>query len=106
MIVPTKTYLKVWAALMVLLILTIGLAQLNLGPFNLAVALLIAFAKAILIALIFMHIKGSHPILHIVAGVGLFWFAIMLALTMNDYLTRHEIPARGTQIGIVKRESP
>jgi len=91
MIVPAKTYFKVWGALLVLLLITIGAAFLDLGPFNLPFALLIAFTKAALIVLIFMHIKGSNPLLHLAAGAGLLWLAIMLVLTMNDYLTRNNI---------------
>ncbi len=90
MIVPPKTYFKVWAALLVLLLVTIGAAFLNLGAFNLPVAMLIACIKASLIVLVFMHIKGAAPLLHVAAGAGLLWLAILLALTMNDYLTRHE----------------
>jgi cytochrome c oxidase subunit 4 len=91
MIVPVKTYVKVWAALLALLLVTVGAAFINLGPFNLALAMFIAFTKAALIVLVFMHIKGGNRLLHIAAGAGLLWLAILLVLTMNDYLTRDAI---------------
>jgi hypothetical protein len=31
----------------------------------------------------------------VVAGGGLFWLAILLALTLNDYLTRGELTGIG-----------
>ena len=68
MIVPVKTYLKVWAALLGLLALTIGVSFLQLGRLNLPIAMLIAVAKASLIVLVFMHIKGGSRLLHLAAA--------------------------------------
>lgn len=91
MIVPAQTYFKVWGALLALLLLTIGVAFVNLGPFNLPVALGIAVIKALLIVRIFMHIKGGAPVLHVAAVAGVLWLSILLGLTMNDYVTRHAV---------------
>jgi cytochrome c oxidase subunit IV len=91
MIVPVKTYLKVWAALLGLLVLTIGVAFLQLGRLNLPIAMLISVAKAALIVLVFMHIKGGSRLLHLAAAAGLLWLSIMFVLTMNDYLTRDAV---------------
>ena len=44
---------------MALLVLTVGAAYVDLGPLNLLVALAIAAAKAVLIVLIFMHVRYS-----------------------------------------------
>ena len=55
--------LVVWATLMLLVLLTLGLAYLPLGRFNLPLALLIAAAKAVLIGVIFMELRlaeGLH----------------------------------------------
>jgi cytochrome c oxidase subunit 4 len=91
MIVPVKTYLKVWAALLGLLALTVGVSFLQLGRLNLPIAMLIAVAKASLIVLVFMHIKGGSRLLHLAAAAGLLWLAIMFVLTMNDYFTRDAV---------------
>jgi len=48
----------------------------------------ISFAKAILIALFLMHIKGSSRLLHLAAVTGLFCLFLMLLLTLGDYFTR------------------
>jgi cytochrome c oxidase subunit 4 len=87
-IVPIKLYLKNWAALLLLLLLTVGAAYINLGAFNTVIALTIAVIKAFLIVLIFMHIKWSEKLLHLAAVAGILWLGIMIALVLGDYLTR------------------
>jgi cytochrome c oxidase subunit 4 len=83
-----KIYLKTCAALLAMLALTWAVAYVDLGPFNLIAALAIAIAKTILIALFFMHIKGSNRLLHLAAVAGVMWLAIMITLTLSDYFTR------------------
>lgn len=71
-----------------LLALTWGLGYVNLGVFNLPLALFISFAKTLLIVLFFMHIKGSSRLLHLAAFTGLLWLFLMLLLTLADYYSR------------------
>jgi cytochrome c oxidase subunit 4 len=87
-VVPKSTYYLVYAALLVLLAATVGFAYVDLGPFNFLVSLGIAVAKAVLIALIFMHVRDSEPLVWVFAGAGFFWLAILIALALNDYFTR------------------
>jgi cytochrome c oxidase subunit 4 len=94
-IIPAKIYFKTWAALLALLLLTTGAAYVNLGRFNLLLALTIAIAKALLIVLFFMHIKWSSRLLHLAAFAGILWLGIMLTLTLGDYLTRGWVPFAG-----------
>ncbi len=56
-IVSVKTNVTVWLALLVLTCLTAGVAFIDLGPLNTVVALVIATCKALLVVLIFMHVK-------------------------------------------------
>ena len=81
-------YWKTFVALLLLLALTWGIGYVNLGPFNLIVALTIAIAKVLLVVMFFMHIKGSRRLLHLAASAGLLWLLILLALTFADYTTR------------------
>ena len=87
-IVSRKTYLLNFAALVVLTLLTIGVANLDLGPLNTVVAIAIAGLKATLVVLIFMHVRYSSRLTKVVVISGLFWLLIMFALTIGDYLTR------------------
>jgi cytochrome c oxidase subunit 4 len=91
-IIPVRLYVKTWAALLVLLLATVGAAYLPLGPFNTVVALGIAAVKALLIVLIFMHIRWSVKILHLAAIAGVLWLSFLISLIAMDYLTRSWIP--------------
>ena len=89
---PPKIYWKTCLALMLLLALTWSIGYVNLGMFNVIIALAIAVAKALLVALFFMHIKGSSRLLHLAMAVGVIWLIIMFSLTLGDYLTRGWVP--------------
>ncbi|MDH3255120.1 MAG: cytochrome C oxidase subunit IV family protein, partial [Acidobacteriota bacterium] len=54
-----KSYLLVFAALMVLTAVTVAVAFIDLGILNDILALTIAVTKAILVVLIFMHVLHS-----------------------------------------------
>jgi len=64
-------------------------ATIDLGAFNPIVALAIATTKAVLVVLFFMHVKYAHERLtKLVIVTAIFFFLILLALTMADYSTR------------------
>ncbi len=83
-----KTYILVWGGLMVLTVLTVGVARLNLGPFNDIVALVIAVTKALLVILFFMHVKDSSRLTKLTVVAGFFWLTILIGITLTDYLSR------------------
>jgi cytochrome c oxidase subunit 4 len=87
-IVPRKVYFAVFAALLVLTATTTAVSFVDLGPWNTVVALAIAFLKATLVVLFFMHVKYSPRLTQVVIAGGLFWLAIMIALTLSDFLSR------------------
>jgi cytochrome c oxidase subunit 4 len=87
-IVPRKIYIAIWASLMLLLLLTWGVARFNLGPFNVVAALTIAITKMLLVILYFMHVRYSPGRTWIFVAAGFIWLLIMIDLTLGDYLTR------------------
>lgn len=87
-IIPRKVYVVIWAALMFLLLLTWGMAQIDLKPFNIVIALAISVTKTVLIVLYFMHIRYSTRLTWVYVGAGFFWLGILVVLGMTDYLTR------------------
>ena len=91
-VVPPRVYFAVFAALIVLTATTTAVSFLDLGPWNTVVALGIAFLKATLVVLFFMHVKYSPRLTQIVIAGGLFWLAILLALTLSDFMTRGWLP--------------
>lgn len=87
-IVSRKLYLVVCAILLTLTLVTWGAAQMDLGRWNILLALAIAFSKAGLVALFFMHVRDSPRLTQLALVAGVFWLGILLLLTMSDYLTR------------------
>ncbi len=83
-----KHYIQVTAGLLGLLLLAVGAAYVHFGPLNTAVALLISAAKAALIILFFMGARGAKPLTRVFIGAGFFWLALLITLTLGDYLSR------------------
>lgn len=82
-----------WAALMALLLLTLGLAYLPLGRLNLVAALAIAAAKAALVVVVFMHPRRGPSALRVAAVVGVATLSLLFGLSSLDFGTRHAEPA-------------
>jgi cytochrome c oxidase subunit 4 len=92
-VLPTRTYYVVFAALIVLTITTVGLdLWVDLGPLHTVASLIIAVIKAALVILVFMHVWYSSRLTWIFAASGLFWLALMLGYTLQDYMTRQQFP--------------
>ena len=88
-IVPVSVYLKVFATLMVLLVLTIAVAGLPLGTgVNAAIAFTIALVKALIVILYFMHVRYGTRLVWLWAAAGFFWLIIMFTITLSDYVFR------------------
>jgi cytochrome c oxidase subunit 4 len=85
------TYYLVFAGLIGLTVLTVLLSFADLGAWHTVVGLGIGVCKALLVALFFMHLLHSTRLTWISIGAGLFWFGIMMALTLSDYLTRFSL---------------
>ncbi|MCU1296041.1 MAG: Caa(3)-type oxidase, subunit [Acidobacteriaceae bacterium] len=88
-VISTKLYVTIWIALMCLTVITAGVAFIDLGPFNTIVALSIATFKAVLVVLIFMHVKyTSERLTKTVVISAIFFLFLLLGLSMADYTTR------------------
>jgi cytochrome c oxidase subunit IV len=87
-IVPKNTYHAIFAGLMVLTLVTVWVSSFDLGSLNTVVALAIAGVKATLVVLFFMHVKYGTRLTKLAIIAALYWFGILLALTLSDYITR------------------
>ena len=88
---PIKTYLAVALGLFVLTGITVAACFIDLGAFNIALALAIASVKALLVALFFMHLFYDNKLYLIVFSAALFFLTIFITLTMFDTSYRGEI---------------
>ena len=94
--IPPKSQLyAVFAALMVLTVVTVLVSRVNLGYFNLPVAMAVAVSKALLVILIFMEVKYSPKLVQVTAAIGFLFFGIMIFYTMTDYLSRNLLGVAG-----------
>ena len=94
-VAPKSQLFAVFAALMVLTVATVLVSRLNLGYFNLPVALAVAVTKALLVILIFMEVKYSPRLVQVTAAVGFLFLGIMILYTMTDYLSRNLLGVAG-----------
>jgi cytochrome c oxidase subunit 4 len=90
--ISKKHLVIIWGALLALLLLTWGLAQLDLHHFNVAAALTIALVKMLLVILFFMHVKYKPSLTWIFVAGGFVWLLIMIDLTLSDYMSRGAVP--------------
>jgi len=81
-------YVAVWAGLLLLTGATVAVSYFDLGLLNVVVALLIASAKASLVALFFMHLKFENRLVLAFALVPIFFLALIVGGTLSDTLFR------------------
>lgn len=85
---PVSTSVVIFAALLILLFMTIGAAYLDLGPLAVPIAFTIATIKALLIVFYFMHVKFSSTLIKLFSMGASLWVVILLVFTLSDYLGR------------------
>jgi cytochrome c oxidase subunit 4 len=81
----------VFAALIVLTVITVAASRFDFGSANTIIAVLIATAKATLVATFFMHLKydkGFHALVFIMSFVFL---GVFLFITLEDLDTRGRV---------------
>src|ERR1700733_5375638 len=87
-VVPKRVYFAVFFGLILLTGLTTGVATLDLGRWNIFVALAIAICKASLVVLFFMHVWYSSRMTKMIVVASIFWLILLLFITMADIWTR------------------
>lgn len=87
-VMPVKTYLAVFGALMVLTVITVLVSEADLGPAALGVAMLVALIKSGFVIGYFMHLKYDTRFHSFVFFGTLIFIAIFFFLTFVDINTR------------------
>jgi len=83
-----RTGIAVFAVLLLLTVVTVLVSYIDLGLWNTVVALLVASAKASLVALFFMHLKGESRLVWGFALVPIVFLALILLGTLSDTMLR------------------
>jgi cytochrome c oxidase subunit IV len=87
-IMKYKTQAFVLLCLLGLTGVTVGISFIDLGPFNIWLALLIASLKGSLVLMFFMHLKYENRVL-IFSFIGtIFFLSIMISFTFWDVAFR------------------
>ena len=85
-------YIGVFVALMAFTALTVFAAFQHLGVWNTPLALAIAVTKALMVAWIFMHLRGSPKLTIFVVIGSVLWLAFLILITVSDYISRPWLP--------------
>ena len=83
-IVPFKGLATVWGTLLLLTLITVAVAGVDLGRFNLEIALAIATVKGSFVLLYFMHMRYDRPMNAIVFITALLFFMLFVSLALLD----------------------
>ncbi|MBM3778041.1 MAG: hypothetical protein FJW23_07340 [Acidimicrobiia bacterium] len=99
-----RTYITVFAALLVLTVVTVAVSYIHIDSMagRVLVALIVASAKASLVGLFFMHLKGERPMVYISLAFTAVFFVTIFALPMwteGDHIigTHHQMWDAGVE---------
>lgn len=83
-----RAYVATWAALVALAAASFGLSFLHLGGWAMPAAVAIAAAKALLVALFFMHLVRAQASVRLAGAAAVVFIAILIGLVVADVVTR------------------
>ena len=83
-----RIFMTVYIALVLLTVVTVLVSYADLGLMNVVAALLIASAKASLVALFFMHLKSEDRLVWGFALVPIAFLALIMLGTLVDTMLR------------------
>lgn len=81
---PLKVLVNIFVLLMVLTFLTVAATWVDLGDFNVWIALIIAFIKAAFVCLYFMHLRYDSPLYSIVLVGALLFVSLFIGIVIVD----------------------
>jgi cytochrome c oxidase subunit IV len=85
-VVPLPLLVGVLAALLVLTFVTVAVTWVDLGAFNIWLALIIAAIKASVVALYFMHLRWDSPFNAVILICALLFVAVFIGFALMDTL--------------------
>ncbi|MBL9140497.1 MAG: cytochrome C oxidase subunit IV family protein [Phycisphaerae bacterium] len=83
-LVPVGTLMAAGLALLVLTVITVAVRYVDVGEFNLPIALGVAVVKAAVVVLIFMHLRWDRPFNSLVLVGSIAFVVLMMVFTMMD----------------------
>lgn len=86
--VPYRTFVMIWAVLLLLTAITVAVSRVHLGALNVWVALGVASIKSSLVIFFFMHLRQESQLFKICLLIMLVILAIFVGMTFLDVLYR------------------
>ena len=88
-----RIYITVFAALMVLTIVTVAISRFHFPvPVAVTVALIVATIKGSLVACYFMHLISEKKLIYAVLGLTVVFFTVLMVLPIASYKDGYWIP--------------
>jgi cytochrome c oxidase subunit IV len=83
-----RGYLVVFVGLLLLTAVTYLTAKIDLGDWNVVLALFIASVKGTMVVLVFMHLREHALVTRAYVVLGFLFVALLASLTLSDVATR------------------
>jgi cytochrome c oxidase subunit IV len=90
-ILPLKIYFGIAATLFILTGVTVGVSYIDLGSWNIVVAIGVASIKAALVALFFMHLLYDNKLYLAILLAAILFVGVFIIITMFDTIRRADI---------------
>ena len=86
-----RMYYVTYAVLAACTILTFTAAQHNFGKWSFAIAMFIAFVKAVFVVLFFMHLYDQKGPNRLTMAIAFLFVGVLITLTLTDAETRYPL---------------
>jgi cytochrome c oxidase subunit 4 len=90
-IIPLPLLLKVFGGLIALTVITVAVAQVDLGPLDIPVAIGVASVKAFLVVAYFMALKYDSPVNTLTFALGVVFVVVFISITLLDTAFRGDL---------------
>ena len=88
-VLPLALYWGVFLALLVLTFTTVAVIWVDLGPFNIVVAMAVAVAKATLVGAVFMHLWWDEKVNLLIVTLTMVFFSIFVMFSVVDVASQN-----------------
>jgi cytochrome c oxidase subunit 4 len=88
-VVPFKVLAATFGALIFLTIVTVAISYVEMGPYNLFVALFVALCKASVVMLYFMHMRWDRPFNSLVLISSFAFVVLFIGFALADTAAYH-----------------
>lgn len=112
-VLPLPVYLGIFGILLVLTVVTVLVAQVDLGPFALPVAMIVAVIKASLVLGVFMHLAFDNKFFSFIIGSCIIFLSLFIIFPMLDMEgrsmmddTRSNFRPRNEQVEAIREKDP